>query len=122
MPPANDERRSNAVRKTTHYTVNESNQAAYLRFRIDGEPIDCILDTGSEVTLIPFSSVPDTIIIPDDQKLYAANGTSICVMGRAVIEGAIGRRIVTIEGFVTVAVSPHRPTHLTKPLDFECVQ
>ena len=46
---------------------------------------DCLLDTGSEVTLIPASVVEDEVVKPSNHRLAAANGTEITVLGEVTL-------------------------------------
>ena len=65
-------------------TGESSGSATYLKARVDGREQDCLLDTGSEVSLLPASLVPRSEIRPTDYTLRAANGTRIEVLGCAV--------------------------------------
>jgi len=44
---------------------------------------DCLLDTGSDVTLIPVSFAKDAQLTESKQMLTAANGTKIAVLGES---------------------------------------
>ena len=97
---------SNAVQSTiADNNVSNRDCEAYLRIRINGEPNDCLLDTGSEVTLFPYRLICGATIVPVDQNLRAANGTNIPVLGRVTLNGAIGRRMITIDGLATKHVN-----------------
>jgi transposase InsO family protein len=62
-------------------------RTAYLPVTVDGKSTYCVLDTGSGISVIPERLVSDyTKIRSTDQKLYAANGTEIEIMGEATIE------------------------------------
>ena len=45
---------------------------------------DCLLDTGSDVTLIPISFVNDAQISESKQMLTVANGTQIAVLREVI--------------------------------------
>jgi transposase InsO family protein len=94
------EAQSNAAHNVAGISSDECCEA-YLRLRINGEPVDCLLDTGSEATLVPFRIAKDAYIEHTDHTLRAANGTVIPVIGRTTIVGAIGRLPLTIDCFVT---------------------
>ena len=49
---------------------------------LDGEPIDCLIDTGSEVTLIPGFLVKELTKRPVISQIKADNGTLIEVLGK----------------------------------------
>ena len=63
--------------------------------------LDCLLDTGSEVSLIPASLVVESEIRPTDYTLRAANGTSIGVLGCAIIPITTDIYSSSVEGVVT---------------------
>ena len=48
---------------------------------MDGRPVNCLLDTGSEVTLIPGSLVQGLRKKPVTSQIRAVNGTTIEVLG-----------------------------------------
>jgi len=57
---------------------------------LDGRKHWCLLDTGSEVTVIPAHCVPENLLSPSSQQLNAANGATIDVVGEADIELTFG--------------------------------
>ena len=59
------------------------------------------MDTGSEVSLLPASLVPENQIRPTDYTLRAANGTPIEVLGCAVVPITTGLYSSTVDGVVT---------------------
>ena len=75
--------------------------ATYLRARIDGRSQDCLLDTGSEVSLLPASLVRSELIRPTAQSLRAANGTKIGVLGKATVPFHVGDFTSTVTGLVS---------------------
>jgi transposase InsO family protein len=95
------EKTSNAIRHNATSVPTDYDSEAYIRMRISGEPVDCLLDTGSEVTLVSSRLVKSAVIVPSNQTLRAANGTLIPVEGRVTLRGAVGRLILPIEGLVT---------------------
>jgi hypothetical protein len=74
---------------------------AFLRLKILGHRTDCLLDTGSEVTLIPSKLVGNIPVQPSSQKLLAANGTKINVVGLLNLEAEGDSHKFTITGFVS---------------------
>jgi hypothetical protein len=74
---------------------------AFIRLRIEGASVDCLLDTGAEVTLIPFELARGCDIRPHDQLLRAANGTIIPIVGRAKLMAYAHSRYLEIDGLVT---------------------
>jgi len=75
--------------------------ATYLRARIDGRRCDCLLDTGSDVTLIPVSLVNDAQIRESKQVLTAANGTQIPVLGEVKLSLKVGKYSSVLTGLVS---------------------
>ena len=78
-----------------------SGLATYLKARVYDKELDCLLDTGSEVSLIPASLVLKSEIRPTDYTLKAANGTPIEVLGCAVIPITTDIYSSTVDGVVT---------------------
>ena len=75
--------------------------ATYLRLIIENEPAIALLDTGSEVTLLPASVVSGCTLKPVKQRLYAANGTEIRVLGEVEIAATAGSTTLVITGLVS---------------------
>ena len=75
--------------------------ATYLRLAIENEPTLAILDTGSEVTLIPAALVKGVTLKPVSRRVYAANGTDIDVLGEVEILSMAGRLPLSITGLVS---------------------
>ena len=82
-------------------SVNET----YLRMTIGGKQVDCLLDTGSDVCLLPTRVVGRVAISPTSQTLLAANGTDIRVRGEINVEAMIGEYIYDVRAFVCDQVS-----------------
>jgi len=61
------------------------NGKAYLQVSIDGEAHSCMLDTVSDTALIPFYLARGVELEETKQRLLAANGTPLRVLGRASI-------------------------------------
>ena len=80
----------------THGGAGSSNEAvlsrrvapvstAYLPVHIGKHGYWSLLDTGSEISIIPRSCITDEEVLPNCQKLIAANGTEIEVDGEAIV-------------------------------------
>jgi len=63
-------------RQRTH-----AGNGVYIRGTLWGKACDCLLDTGSDVTLVPVSLVGDVPIRQTNQVLTAANGSDIPLLG-----------------------------------------
>ena len=75
--------------------------SAYLRGIIEGRELDCLLDTGSEISLLPASLVPMSRTTSTSQTLTAANGTPIPTLGEATVSFSIGAYATSITGLVS---------------------
>src|SRR5688572_22186792 len=58
-----------------------TNNAVYIRGEINGRPQLCLIDTGSEVSLVPSSTVDGLDLRSCNRFLMAANGSDINVLG-----------------------------------------
>ena len=90
---------------TTHIrgatTTNDAANDAFIRLRIQGVPTDCLLDTGAEVSLIPYNLCDGVHIQHHKQSLRAANGTVIPIVGRVKLLGYAHGQYLDIDGLVT---------------------
>ena len=87
----NSQTRSQPGQPVLGSPVNQTNhvrgdRGAYLRVKIGRHQHLALLDTGSEVTLVPSKFVSSNQMIPTDQKLQAANGSEITVLGEAELK------------------------------------
>jgi len=69
--------------------------------RVFGKSRWCLLDTGSEVSVIPARCVPDDELVPTSQTLNAANGTKIDVTGEVKLTIELDGLTVTTRGLVS---------------------
>ena len=65
---------------------------------MDDEPVDCLLDTGSEVTIIPRSLVQELPKRPIVSQIPTANGTIIEVLGEVDLRVMLKGEEVIIRG------------------------
>jgi len=77
--------------------------ATYLHAKVGKHVCDCLLDTGSDITLIPANMVKQEDVRPTLQTLSAANGTEIPVLGEVSLPFCIGH----FKGVVSGLVSKH---------------
>ena len=66
----------------------------YLPLVINGKLSKCLLDTGSDITLLPTSLTAGLRVEPTDRRIRAANGTAIKVTGTVTVEARAGSRRV----------------------------
>ena len=101
-PASRTERQQSIPANVCGATITDPSAAInYLRVMIGGKPHLCLLDTGCEVTLIPAKMVNPQDIREDSQRLLAANGTSISVMGVTMLNAHVGTLQIMIQGFVS---------------------
>ena len=65
---------------------------------MDGKPVDCLLDTGSEVTMIPVYLARELPKQPVVSQFRAANGTLIEMLGLVRLLVSLKRREIIVEG------------------------
>jgi len=101
IPPKQfDHNSSSAMPPSTNYFISGS-RSTYLPCRVFGKNRWCLLDTGSEVSVIPARCVPYKELIPTSQILNAANGTNINVTKEAKLTIELDGCTVTTRGLVS---------------------
>jgi len=78
-----------------------NNHEAYLRVRIGGQICDCLLDTGSEVTIFPENIIGNADVMRTNKTLRAANESVIPIIGKVNLTIEIGRYYTQVEGLVS---------------------
>jgi len=73
----------------------------YLRVTLGHRVVYCLLDSGSEVCLLPHNVVPPNCIRETKSTLIAANGVSIPILGEASLPLSIGQFSTTITALVS---------------------
>jgi len=73
----------------------------YIQVIFNGTPRRCLLDTGSEASLIPSSMAKGCRILSTNQKNSTANGTDIPLIGYTTVPAKIGKQRTEVMGFVT---------------------
>ena len=84
---------------TANHFISGS-RSAYLPCRVFGKNKWCLLDTGSEVSVIPARCVPDDELTPTSQIVNAANGTNVSVAGEARLTIELNGLTVTTRALV----------------------
>jgi hypothetical protein len=79
--------------------------STYLKATIGRRTMDCLLDTGSETTVIPASMVNLQHVRETTHVLTAANGTAIPLLGEVTLRMQVGEFVTSIVGLVTEHVS-----------------
>ena len=94
----------------------KSKSGLYLRMRVGKKNCLALLDTGSEITLVPRSLADGRQLEESDQRLQAANGTDIVVCGETTLSACIGRIVLPMKCLVVGNV-----TEVLIGLDWLCV-
>ena len=76
---------SSQVAGTSKNCHDVNHRPAYIRAQIAESDQICLLDSGSEVTVLPASIVDCSLLQPTTETLKAANGTEIPVLGKATV-------------------------------------
>ena len=79
--------------------------STYLKGTIGTKECDCLLDTGSEASLLPAVMLDPHVIVRTSQTLKAANGTVIPILGEASVKLRIGLFETSINGLVSEHIS-----------------
>jgi len=79
--------------------------AVYLDLCVNGWSRECLLDTGSDVALIPAKYVENADVNGTNHALTAANGTEIAVSGEVFLPFTLGKYEGVIKGLVTEHVA-----------------
>jgi len=73
----------------------------YLRVAIGNQVYDCLLDSGSEISLFPESVIGSTVMEITDMTIRAANGTEIPILGEVNLNLEIGDYTTRVVGMVS---------------------
>jgi len=93
------------------YQVNRASNSSYinfdfcLRMTTENKVYDCLLDTGSEVCILPEAMVDPWHIKETRHTLRAANGAAISTLGEATLPMSIGSFDSSVTGLVSDHVS-----------------
>ena len=80
-------------------------RGAYIPITLEKKSHWALLDTGGEVSIVPRSVIKDQNIFPSNQSLRAANGSSIKIIGEAVLPIQIGKKLFPLHCLVAKNVS-----------------
>ena len=92
-PQQQPEAENRAPPHANHYV--SGSRLAYLPARIYGKDRWCLLDSGSEVSVMPARCVPHDKLRPASQTVRAANGTDIPVIGETELSLETGGGVLT---------------------------
>ena len=74
---------------------------AYIELELGGKKYRCLLDTGSDVTLLPASIVYGLPLHPSTTELRAVNGTKIPVIDEATVDAKLSGMKIQFTGLAT---------------------
>jgi predicted aspartyl protease len=74
---------------------------AYLQIVMGKQQVSCLADSGCELTILPARLVDLRKVKPTAQRILAANGSEIPVLGSTTVNALIGDRKMEIEGLVS---------------------
>jgi len=77
----------------------------YIRASVKNVGFDCLLDTGSEVTIFRSYIVKKDFIQPTTQRMNAANGTSIELLGEVNVQFDFSGKKIRVFGLVSERVA-----------------
>ena len=74
------------ARQARGISATQSPADVYLRIKLNGSPTFALLDTGCEQNICGRRLIPDLELTESSQRLFAANGTPIALLGQTVIK------------------------------------
>jgi RNase H-like domain found in reverse transcriptase/Reverse transcriptase (RNA-dependent DNA polymerase)/Zinc knuckle len=102
---ANDDRTSSLqVGVVTKKNRRAGGHSTYLEAKVGNQSCYCLLDTGSEATIIPAHLVEKSKMIKTSHILKAANGTSIPLLGEVTLPLSIGKFRTMFTGLVSAHI------------------
>ena len=100
--PVKDEKDANKVDKViTCGTLGRHTNEAYLEIEVNGRFYNCLLDTGSDVTIFPYTMVKGYKLHPSTTHLKAPNGSPIPLLGKTTVKAVWKARTIKLQGVVT---------------------
>jgi hypothetical protein len=85
----------------TRITSHNGGRAVYLKGVIENHSYNCLLDSGSEISLLPTNVMRPENITSSTQTLRAANGTAIPILGEATVPLIVGSFRTVVKGLVS---------------------
>jgi len=83
--------------------------STYIKATVGEQECDCLLDTGSEASVLPALLVEPAYITRTSESLKAANGTTIPLLGEVTMPIRIGEFETRVTGLVSEVSAAHRP-------------
>jgi hypothetical protein len=104
-PERNDQNNTEFTPGHAQSRLVKGSRMAYIITRLNGIRRQCLLDSGSEMSLVPRRFVPDDKVVPSAQRLLAANGSEIQVDGEAMLTVHIARKSYPLPCLITDQVN-----------------
>ena len=102
--PTFDPQTNNFVSRVTTAAIEPEN--VYLRAKLFGRELLCLLDTGCQVTVIPNILIPDDVQLrTSQQSLFAANRTPVTVSGETELTLEVNEYTLEVHAIVSPDVS-----------------
>ena len=74
---------------------------AYFELELGGKKCRCLLDTGSDVKLLPASIVYELLLRPSRTELRLVNGTKIPILGEATVNAKLSGKKIQFTSLAT---------------------
>ena len=87
--------------KRINAAETDNSGALYSRFKIQSTERACLIDSGSEVSIIPLKWSDGLKIVPSQRNLRAVNGTRITLYEKVEADIDVGREIIPASLLVT---------------------
>jgi transposase InsO family protein len=94
-----------APTRSTASAQTHGKREVYLKLCIGNQIHKCLLDSGSDVVLIPLSIANGYDIEQVNRRLVAANGTEFNATGRVVINATVDKQPIQVDGLVSEHVA-----------------
>jgi len=83
---------------------DKSSKAVYLKIRVNGHHVNCLLDSGCEQSIVNSHLIEGLQLEPVNQQLFAANGTAVPVKGAVYLRLTIHGVSTELRALATDAV------------------
>jgi hypothetical protein len=85
-------------------TASESPADVYLKVKLNGRVTFALMDTGCENNICGRRLIPDVDLLPTSQRLFAASGTPVTLLGQTVLNINVNGVFISVEVVVSDAV------------------
>ena len=99
------EQNFNANRVGGMFDTSTEDQEVYLLARIDGKEHRCLLDSGCELSILPYELVKDYHLMPSYRRMRSANDVAIPVLGEVEVELELERLTLKVRFLVSNNIS-----------------